>query len=106
LLLDIVTAAASSNAVQSVVVNTTHAFLTNGMNTIPFGTKYFVQGPQAGQWIANKARSTLGSNFAILALDQGTWPDLQAKTSKAHRGPKVSRVLRAVSNVAGMLKRR
>ena len=103
---DIVTAAASSNAVQSIVVNTTHAFLTNGLNTIPFGTKYYVQGPTAGQWIGNKARSTVGSNFAILALDQGTWPDLSSKTSKASKGRKVHSVIRAVTDVAGKLSRR
>lgn len=65
---DIVAAAASSTAVQKAVVNTTHAFLTNGLNTIPFGTKYFVEGSNAGQWIANRARSTVGSDFAIMAL--------------------------------------
>lgn len=30
------------------------------------GTKYYVEGPDAGKWIANKARSTVGSNFALL----------------------------------------
>jgi hypothetical protein len=69
---DVVAAAVSSPEVQQAVVNTTHAFLTNGLNTIPFGTKYYVEGPNAGQWIANRARSTVGSHFALLAR-QGTW---------------------------------
>ena len=71
--LDIVAAGASSVAVQEAVINTTHTFLTNGLNTIPFGTKYYVEGPSAGEWIANKARSTVGSDFALLALKEGTW---------------------------------
>ena len=58
---------------QEAVINTTHTFLTNGKNTIPFGTKYEVEGPDAGEWIGNRARSTVGSNFAILAVQQGTW---------------------------------
>ncbi|MCJ1314388.1 regulator of (H+)-ATPase in vacuolar membrane [Agyrium rufum] len=44
---NVVAAAASSTDVQEAVVNTTHAFMTNGLNTIPFGTKYNVEGPQA-----------------------------------------------------------
>lgn len=88
---DIVAAGASSVAVQEAVINTTHAFLTDGLNDIPFGTaplradvpgdmltriagtKYYVEGADVGEWIANKARSTVGSDFALLALDQGTW---------------------------------
>ncbi|RMY57568.1 hypothetical protein D0863_12587 [Hortaea werneckii] len=70
---NIVAASASSTAVQAAVINTTHAFLTNGMNDIPFGTKYEVEGPRTGKWISNRARSTVGSNFALVALKEGTW---------------------------------
>ena len=70
---NIVASAASTTAVQNAVVNTTHAFMTNGLNTIPFGTKYYVEGSNVGEWIGNKARSTVGSDFAILAVQQGTW---------------------------------
>ncbi|KAI7031471.1 DUF1793-domain-containing protein [Hortaea werneckii] len=70
---NIVAASASSTAVQAAVINTTHAFLTNGMNGIPFGTKYEVEGPRVGKWISNRARSTVGSNFALVALKEGTW---------------------------------
>ncbi|KAF2771578.1 glutaminase A L-glutamine amidohydrolase [Teratosphaeria nubilosa] len=73
---NIVAAGASSISVQEKVINTTHAFLTNGLNNIPFGTKYYVEGANVGKWIANKARSTVGSNFALLALDQGTWSNV------------------------------
>ncbi|KAK5113723.1 hypothetical protein LTR85_010740 [Meristemomyces frigidus] len=70
---NIVAAGASSTAVQEAIINTTHAFLTNGLNVIPFGTKYYVEGAEAGVWIGNKARGTVGSDFALLALDQGYW---------------------------------
>ncbi|KAI7531530.1 DUF1793-domain-containing protein [Hortaea werneckii] len=70
---NIVAASASSTAVQAAVINTTHTFLTNGMNDIPFSTKYEVEGKQAGKWISNRARSTVGSNFALVALKEGTW---------------------------------
>ncbi|RMY80948.1 hypothetical protein D0862_12537 [Hortaea werneckii] len=70
---NIVAASASSTAVQAAVINTTHAFLTNGMNDIPFGTKYEVEGQRVGKWISNRARSTVGSNFALVALKEGTW---------------------------------
>lgn len=70
---DIVAAGASSEAVQAAVINTTHAFLTNGLNTIPFGTKYYVECADVGKWIGNKARSTVGSDFALLALKYGTF---------------------------------
>jgi hypothetical protein len=39
---------------------------------VPFGTKYNVEGPEVGKWIGNRARSTVGSNFALLALKMDT----------------------------------
>ncbi|KAF7187912.1 Glutaminase A [Pseudocercospora fuligena] len=68
-----VAAAVSSAQVQQQVVNSTWTFMTNGKNSIPFGTKYYVEGSSTGLWVANKARSTVGSHFAMLALQQGTW---------------------------------
>ncbi|CRG87869.1 Outer capsid protein VP4 [Talaromyces islandicus] len=70
---NLLVAATSSADVQAVIVNTTHTFLTNGLNAIPFGTKYYVKGDEVGVWIGNKARPTVGTNFALLALDQGYW---------------------------------
>ena len=58
---------------ETAIVNTTHTFMTNGKNDIPFGTKYYVSGSKAGEWIANKARSTVGLHFSISALKQGLW---------------------------------
>lgn len=73
--LDLLVAATVSEDVQAEIVNTTHAFLTNGLNSIPFGTKYYVEGDQVGVWIGNEARSTVGLSFGLLALDQGYWGD-------------------------------
>ncbi|KAH8701553.1 glutaminase A L-glutamine amidohydrolase [Talaromyces proteolyticus] len=70
---NLLVAATSSADVQAAIVNTTHTFLTNGLNDIPFGTKYYVEGDEVGIWIANRARPTVGTNFALLALDQGYW---------------------------------
>jgi hypothetical protein len=70
-------AAVDNEELQGAVVNATHAFLTNGMNTEPFGTKYVVEQPGTiGQWIGNRARSTVGANFALILLEQGTWGKL------------------------------
>jgi hypothetical protein len=55
------------------IVETTWRFMTNGLNTIPFGTKYHVSGDQAGVWIANKARGTVGAHFALTVSLQGRW---------------------------------
>ena len=47
--------------------------MTNGQNSIPFGTKYIVDGPDEGKWIGNKNRASVGTHFALMALKQGTW---------------------------------
>ena len=64
-------AATSSPAVQAGIVASEHAFLTNGLNSVPFPTKYYLTGTQAGEFIVNRARSTVGSNFAILTIKAG-----------------------------------
>lgn len=71
--IDIVAAAVSSDDVQAAIIGTTHDFMTNGLNHIPFGTKYNVEGPNTGLWIGRQNRATVGSHFALLALQQGTW---------------------------------
>ncbi|OKL60941.1 hypothetical protein UA08_03712 [Talaromyces atroroseus] len=43
-------AAVVSEEVQAQIINTTHTFLTNRLNTIPFGTKYYVEGDEIGVW--------------------------------------------------------
>lgn len=70
-------AAVGSEELQAAIVNTTHSFLTNGKNDIPFGTKYYTEGSNAGVWIGNKARSSVGTHFAISALKQGLWTEVK-----------------------------
>ncbi|PCG95081.1 protein of unknown function DUF1793 [Penicillium occitanis (nom. inval.)] len=72
---NLLVAATVSADVQAEIVNTTHTFATNGLNSIPFGTKYYVEGHKVGAWVGNKARSTVGLSFGLLALDQGYWED-------------------------------
>ena len=73
-------AAVGSEELQEAIVNTTHSFLTNGKNSIPFGTKYYTSGSNAGVWIGNKARSSVGTHFAISALQQGLWTEVKASS--------------------------
>lgn len=61
-------AAISSPDVAKRIIDSTYRFLTQGNMNIPFGTKYTVEGSGAGTWVGNKARSTVGSNFALLAV--------------------------------------
>lgn len=50
------------------IIDTTHEFLRTMKNGVVFGTKYLVAGKEAGQWVGNTARPTVGSNFALWAL--------------------------------------
>ncbi len=70
-ILDIAAASVSSTEVQEAVINTTHTFLTNGQNSIPFGTKYIVEGEGTGKWIGNVNRASVGTHFALMALREG-----------------------------------
>ncbi|KAI0481069.1 hypothetical protein GGR56DRAFT_628769 [Xylariaceae sp. FL0804] len=65
---NMVVAAVSSPHVREAIVSTSHAFLTNGQNSVPFGTRYYVEGPEVGDWVANKARP-IGGVFALLPID-------------------------------------
>ena len=44
-------------------------FLGNGKNTAPFPDRYYVSGAQAGEFVGGRARPTLGSTFALLAMN-------------------------------------
>lgn len=43
--------------------------LDGKQGAVPFGTKYEVDGVERGKWIGNRARSTVGAVWALLALD-------------------------------------
>ena len=64
-------AATSSADVQKGIVASEYVFLTNGLNSVPFPTKYYVSGADVGRFINNRARSTVGSNFALLTVGGG-----------------------------------
>ncbi|SMQ50493.1 unnamed protein product [Zymoseptoria tritici ST99CH_3D7] len=74
-------AASGSEELKKKVVESTWSFLTNGLNRVPFGTKYVVEEGaeegEVGEWIGNKARSTVGGHFAILAVEEGVWEGVQ-----------------------------
>ncbi|KUI69338.1 hypothetical protein VM1G_05065 [Cytospora mali] len=54
-------------------VNAMHKFLTNGLNSVPMPTKFVVEGTSdIGTYVVNKARPTVGSVWALLALN-GSW---------------------------------
>ena len=63
----------TNTSVRTSLIDTTHACLVLPINTKPFQTKYWTSGPKAGHALANVARSTVGSNFALLALDGPWW---------------------------------
>lgn len=50
-----------------------HEFVTNRLNPVPMPTKFIVDGSsKVGTYVTNKARSTVGSVWALLALN-GNW---------------------------------
>ena len=50
------------------IIDSTYLFLTTMKNGVVFGTKQLVVGPDAGAWVGNTARPTVGGNFALWAL--------------------------------------
>lgn len=55
-----------------------HAYISNGMNPVPFSDRYWVgdhDDSQAGEYYSFRARPTLGSHFELWALKGGNlWP--------------------------------
>lgn len=45
------------------------AFLDNGKNTAPFPDCFHVSGANSGEFVQARARPTLGSTFALLAMN-------------------------------------
>ena len=45
------------------------AFLGNGKNTAPFPDRCYVSGANSGEFVTARARPTLGSTFALLAMN-------------------------------------
>jgi hypothetical protein len=60
-------------AFQRKVIESTYDFLMNGMNRVPFGTLYTVDGADAGRFRLGKAKATVGGHFALMAIREGFW---------------------------------
>lgn len=64
---------ASSFGIGEKAVAAVHKFITNGLNPVPMPTKFIVEGSSGiGTYVNNKARPTVGSVWALLALN-GNW---------------------------------
>ncbi|ROW08289.1 hypothetical protein VMCG_03191 [Cytospora schulzeri] len=64
---------ASSYGIGEKAVDAMHGFITNGINSVPMPTKFIVEGTsKVGTYVVNKARPTVGSVWALLALN-GSW---------------------------------
>lgn len=64
---------ASSYGIGEKAVAAMHKFVTNGLNPVPMPTKFIVEGSSGiGTYVNNKARPTVGSVWALLALN-GNW---------------------------------
>ncbi|KAF3771350.1 hypothetical protein M406DRAFT_22508, partial [Cryphonectria parasitica EP155] len=61
---------ASSYGVGESAVDAMFKFITNGLNPVPMPTKFVVSGSSdLGEYVNNKARSTVGSVWSLVALD-------------------------------------
>lgn len=64
---------ASRYGIGEKAVDAMHGFITNGLNPVPMPTKFIVEGTsKVGTYVVNKARPTVGSVWAMLALN-GSW---------------------------------
>lgn len=64
---------AASYGIGAKAVAAMHEFVTNGLNPVPMPTKFIVEGDSGiGTYVNNKARPTVGSVWALLALN-GAW---------------------------------
>ena len=70
-MLEMWVAATCDAGIRGAIVDDEYAFLNNGLNDAPFPDRFYVGGPDAGKNVADgpRARPTLGSTFAILALN-------------------------------------
>lgn len=64
-------AAVVESSTREIFISDLHAYISNGLNTAPFSDRYWVEDNgdyQAGESYSFRARPTLGSHFALLAL--------------------------------------
>lgn len=68
------TAATVHGHARDMLISDLHAYISNGMNQVPFCDRYWVQdngNHKAGEYWAFRARPTLGSHFALWAMKAG-----------------------------------
>ncbi|OJJ43220.1 hypothetical protein ASPZODRAFT_146239 [Penicilliopsis zonata CBS 506.65] len=64
-------AATVTGAAREMLIADLHAYISNGLNAVPFSDKYWVKNGTdyvAGEYDSFRARPTLGSHFALMAL--------------------------------------
>lgn len=70
---------AGDHHVMDMFVDDVHAFLTNGLNDVPFSDRYYTDGDEAGVWSGNyQARPVVGGEWSAMAL-LGTGLDLPVR---------------------------
>ncbi|KAB8360622.1 hypothetical protein FH972_024360 [Carpinus fangiana] len=78
--------ATCSKEIQTKLLDIQYSFLTNGLNPVPFPTRYFTDGAMVGQWNFCRARPTIGSSWALSALKDGTWSSAKSGGLLAQQG--------------------
>jgi len=64
-------AAFSATTTRTMFISDIHAYISNGLNEVPFGDRFWAQGGDAGRAAQGvKDRPTVGGHFASLALDR------------------------------------
>lgn len=61
-----------NEGVRDMLVDDVHAYVANGLNDVPLGDRYIVEGSGAevaGTWTAYRARPVVGGHFALMALE-------------------------------------
>lgn len=58
----------AENSTRTMFVDDVHRFITDGLDDVPFGDRYFVEGGRVGRFDGFRARPAVGGHFAILAL--------------------------------------
>ncbi|KAK5130486.1 hypothetical protein LTR08_002008 [Meristemomyces frigidus] len=80
--------------VRDMFVDDVHAFMSNGLNAVPFSDKYFVESNGSdvqGTFVGYRARPVVGGHFGLLAL--GGPGQLQVGAGESHKKRVISKRL-------------
>ena len=66
---DMWVAAICPGGLQGKLISDEVSFLRDGRNTAPVPDRFFVGGANSGEFVQARARPTLGSTFALLAMN-------------------------------------